>query len=954
MTKTNRRRPRRSAVAGVATAALASLTFQYAAPGSAAAAGGAASAPTLENGDFEDKKAEYAQPFDGAGGLPGWKGGGCSGAVVPSKMTDVWPEAASGDQFVGLATCIEGSVSQTVDTEPGTRYVWRATQQSGSYMTRNWIGLGDGSKSDGSHERVIPLNGRVGEPLFGGQDGWKEYYGVYQIPEGQTKTTFHFGTENLRTSYLDNLRFEPEPHVTGSTSAPAVVHTDSTFQVTTDLSHVKGEDLHDAVYRVALPTGVEYVADSVRVGGQGVGARAKVENGVLTVRLGSGANDGAGGTTQAGDRHSVTYSLKVAGAAPGADFTIAPELTYQWQPIPDRQTTKPEALGTTRVLLATTDLALEGAFAAKPVAGKDVDFTVKVHNNGPGAQEAAKTRLVLELPDGLANVRTTSGQECAPAGAGGVACDLGNIAAGTTHEVRFTGSVADDWKAGTPLSVTATVSTTSAESDTTNNRQSFTDAVEHEADLAVSMQLLGGGQVKPGEELSYEVIVKNAGPSPARDVVVANTVRAEGIHATPGTGTFQHSPTGGTWRIPELPKNGTAKLTLLGKAPADQNDLHHTASALTATPESKRDDNAAALGTKVAQEAALKVAVVANKADARPGEVVEYTVTLKNEGLSKAHDVVVTDTLPEGMVRLATETAAGTFDADTGSWRIPELKGQGTAKLIVKGTAPADRNTLVYTATVTGSATKDRYDEDGPGTGEPAQNHRSTATTTVQQAADLTVALTPPADPVKEGGTGTVRVIVTNNGPSTAHQAKVVIGLPGNVTDVKTGKDSGFTADTGTWTVGDLPSGGSKDLSIDFRASGPEELYFDVLELTSRTPDPVPCDGVVCESITVPVEAGQGGEEPPPSEEPTPAEDPGTDHADPGAPTGGNDGAGSPESGGDAPSDTTTSDAADGGATGGVLASTGSQVIALAGIAAASLAAGAGVLVWRRRRASAD
>ncbi len=76
----------------------------------------------------------------------------------------------------------------------------------------------------------------------------------------------------------------------------------------------------------------------------------------------------------------------------------------------------------------------------------------------------------------------------------------------------------------------------------------------------------------------------------------------------------------------------------------------------------------------------LSLSKVLDKASARYGDTVTYTLTLNNAGPAPASGVVVQDVLPSGL-RLLSSSPAGAYDPANGIWQVGDVPAQGTAVL---------------------------------------------------------------------------------------------------------------------------------------------------------------------------------------------------------------------------------------------------------------------------------
>jgi len=99
----------------------------------------------------------------------------------------------------------------------------------------------------------------------------------------------------------------------------------------------------------------------------------------------------------------------------------------------------------------------------------------------------------------------------------------------------------------------------------------------------------------------------------------------------------------------------------------------------------------------------LRFAKTVDQAEARRGDLLTYTVDVRNTGSLPISDVVVTDTLPDG-VRLSSATGGGTATGSTVRWDVATLAAGErltfTVYAVVEADAPA--GTLVNRLTATG------------------------------------------------------------------------------------------------------------------------------------------------------------------------------------------------------------------------------------------------------------
>jgi uncharacterized repeat protein (TIGR01451 family) len=184
---------------------------------------------------------------------------------------------------------------------------------------------------------------------------------------------------------------------------------------------------------------------------------------------------------------------------------------------------------TATVLLGTAaELSLTGSVAPNPVsAGGSLTYNFTVSNNGPSA--AANVAFATTTP-----ANTTFGTITAPAGwncttpavggTGAISCTAANQAVPGTANFVLVLNV----NAGAPdgsLSLTANVSAATPDQNPANNTLTLTTIVGAAADLQVVVTD-APDPVLPGQQLTYRVVLTNAGPSQAVNARFTLTIPA--------------------------------------------------------------------------------------------------------------------------------------------------------------------------------------------------------------------------------------------------------------------------------------------------------------------------------------------------------------------------------------------------------------------------------------------
>ncbi|MBB4664830.1 putative repeat protein (TIGR01451 family) [Conexibacter arvalis] len=233
---------------------------------------------------------------------------------------------------------------------------------------------------------------------------------------------------------------------------------------------------------------------------------------------------------------------------------------------------------------------------------------------------------------------------------------------------------------------------------------------------------------------------------------------------------------------------------------------------------------------RVVCSADLSIVKVPSASPAHPGQPLDYTLTVRNDGPSTARDVVVADTLPSQLT--VTSVPAGcTASGQVVSCALGAL-APGAVQTIQIGTtvAASATGTIVNEATVTG-----RTPDPDPG------NNRSTPPTPIEELADLSIVKRANRARAIPGERITYTLEVANHGPSTARNVVVSDPLPAGVSHVSSDRACRLARGTVTCTVDTLAAGATTSFRIVVRvASSVDRRIDNTATVTSDTRDPDP------------------------------------------------------------------------------------------------------------------
>ncbi|MFN8525950.1 MAG: hypothetical protein U0821_22850 [Chloroflexota bacterium] len=485
------------------------------------------------------------------------------------------------------------------------------------------------------------------------------------------------------------------------------------------------------------------------------------------------------------------------------------------------------------VVQPRADLALTKADSPDPVnVGQQVTSTLTVTNNGP----SPATGVVLRdtLPTGLTFVSISPSAGCT--GAQTVQCPVGTLAPGASAVYTL---VATANSSGT-LTNLATV--TGNEVDPTPDNNGASQSTNAQAQADIDVQKTGApATLVVGGNVTYTVLVRNNGPSPASGVVLTDPVPpgAELVSATSTQGQCSGSGTV-VCDVGTLASGATATATLVMRT-TDAGVLVNGASATASEPDPTPGNNAAVAETTVTAQADLSLTKSASPLTLDVGGKTTFTLTVANAGPSPATNVVVSDTLPAGLTLVSTQPSQGSPCTGTTSITCAlgtiASGGNATVTIVASGAAAGDQ---ANSATVVG-------DEPDP---NPA-NNAAGALVSVAPLADLGITKTASPDPVLVGQNVTYTIIVSNAGPSTATNVQALDLLPSN------SNFSSVTPSQGTCTsgaqvscaLGTLAGGASATISLVATATAAGAMT-NVASVSGSERDPSPGNNGVTQTAT--------------------------------------------------------------------------------------------------------
>lgn len=254
-------------------------------------------------------------------------------------------------------------------------------------------------------------------------------------------------------------------------------------------------------------------------------------------------------------------------------------------------------------VIGVTDLAVSKSGAGSVTAGSNLTYTIAVTNSGASAATGAA--LSDTLPANVTFVSET--QNTGPAAScstpavgttGTITCTWASLAAGAN--ATFTVVVNVPGNATGSVTNTATVSSTTGDTDPANDSSTTTATIVASADVNITKS--GPSPIIQDQDVTYTIVVNNAGPSTAANVTMTDNVPAGTTFVSLGQSgavsfTCSTPAVGGTGAVScsaaSFPAGSTTTFTLVVHTGPTTTTVTNTATVSSATSDPNSANNSA-------------------------------------------------------------------------------------------------------------------------------------------------------------------------------------------------------------------------------------------------------------------------------------------------------------------------------------------------------------------------
>ena len=431
----------------------------------------------------------------------------------------------------------------------------------------------------------------------------------------------------------------------------------------------------------------------------------------------------------------------------------------------------------------------------------NVIYTIVVTNHGPDDSFNVTVRDVL--PNSLRFISASGNYDPVT----GI-WFIGHLAKGQsatltiTAQAIFPGIITND----------ANVTGSGYDVNLTNNHDNITITVPDCVILNVNKVAIGGvinitGGIKnvvAGEEVIYQVLVSNHGPSTAANVVLTDNYQTKDLTVVAyslDNITWIPYTKGANINLGDMTSGSSILVYFKAMVNASTRGIVHNVVNITTDTDDARGIFSAEEHVNVMANSTLKVDKTAEIKELNPGDTIHYIITVTAGGSSDSLNIVLKDILDSTLL-----------DVNSATYAVDGVnKGVWTGSLSLGKIATGNSVTVDIWAKVLSSADRDVFNLVNVTSDEHPEGNTSNVSVHVR-IVDLAVDKLVNDSVPKYLDMIEYTIVVVNNGPDKSFNVTVGDLLPDGVKFISsTGQ---YNPDTGVWFVGDLDANESVTLKI--------------------------------------------------------------------------------------------------------------------------------------------
>ncbi len=346
----------------------------------------------------------------------------------------------------------------------------------------------------------------------------------------------------------------------------------------------------------------------------------------------------------------------------------------------------------------------------------------------------------------------------------------------------------------------------------TNNHDNITITVSDCVILNVNKVAIGGvinitGGIKnvvAGEEVIYQVLVSNHGPSTAANVVLTDNYQTKDLTVVAyslDNITWIPYTKGANINLGDMTSGSSILVYFKAMVNASTRGIVHNVVNITTDTDDARGIFSAEEHVNVMANSTLKVDKTAEIKELNPGDTIHYIITVTAGGSSDSLNIVLKDILDSTLL-----------DVNSATYAVDGVnKGVWTGSLSLGKIATGNSVTVDIWAKVLSSADRDVFNLVNVTSDEHPEGNTSNVSVHVR-IVDLAVDKLVNDSVPKYLDMIEYTIVVVNNGPDKSFNVTVGDLLPDGVKFISS--NGQYNPDTGVWFVGDLDANESVTLKI--------------------------------------------------------------------------------------------------------------------------------------------
>jgi uncharacterized repeat protein (TIGR01451 family) len=397
------------------------------------------------------------------------------------------------------------------------------------------------------------------------------------------------------------------------------------------------------------------------------------------------------GSLSSGSSANIAVTLN-ASAAGSINTTAAVSNSVEFDP-----QSANDGVSSSVTVLPAADLAVTVTTSPGSVnAGAALSYGITVSNGGPDAASGTTT-LNIALPAGATGVTTSSAGawSCAPPTATNVTCSSTSVIAASSSLPVLTVSM--NAPPSGPATLTATVSSTTADPSSANNSGSASATIITQADLQITTS--GGAATFAGQTATFTTTLTNAGPSSANAVTVSSALPAGVTFASNSGMCVSNFPCSFGTLLSGQSVTFTTTYNVSSSYSGSSVAQTVTASSTTADPNSA--NNSATAAVSVSARADIGVTMT-GASTLTAGSTATYVISITNNGPSDAAGVQLSNTASPRLAFTGNSGACTTpFPCNIGSLAAGQTKVITSSYNVLSGTISPIVNSVAVTSSTT-------------------------------------------------------------------------------------------------------------------------------------------------------------------------------------------------------------------------------------------------------------